>query len=92
MRLAHTLVFCTLAAGAAWAQAPAADPAAPTPPLRHDPLPASGAAPTAETGWRAANRAVAEFPRGHADILAWEARQRGDHAPPGAHHPHGEHR
>jgi hypothetical protein len=26
-------------------------------------------------GWRDANAAVAEFPRGHADLLKWEERQ-----------------
>lgn len=33
--------------------------------------------------WRAAHRAVAAFPRGHADIVRWEA---GRGAAPAAHH------
>lgn len=78
MRLAHTLAFLTLTASTAWAQspslaAPAADPSAATPPLRHQPLPASGGVETAPTDWRSAHEAVAAFPRGHADIAAWEA-------------------
>ncbi|MBT9512865.1 MAG: hypothetical protein IV104_11015 [Acidovorax sp.] len=62
--------------------APAADAAhaaAPTAPLVHPalapqpPLPGAAASPQA---WHEAHEAVAAFPRGHADILAWEARQR----------------
>lgn len=85
MRPAHTLSFfvlatCTVAALPAWAQAPATlhlatDPAAATVPLDHQPLHASGSLATAQTDWRSANQAVADFPRGHADILAWEAAQ-----------------
>ena len=59
--------------------AQAADPAAPTAPLHHQniarrPLQAQqfGA-----QDWRAANAAVSDFPRGHADIVAWEAAQAG---------------
>lgn len=65
---------------AALAQGPVADaaqPTAPTAPLVYQPLaatPATPATPTPE-GWREANEAVAAFPRGHADILTWEARQ-----------------
>jgi len=62
---------------AALAQGPVADAAqstAPTAPLVYQPLAAAPTAPTPE-GWREANDAVAAFPRGHADILAWEARQ-----------------
>lgn len=64
--------------------APAAAIAAPTAALLYQglvPLPppteattAPGAAGT-QHGWGAANGAVAEFPRGHADILAWEQQQ-----------------
>lgn len=78
MRLAHTLAFLTLLAGTAWAQAPgpaapAADPSAATPPPQHRPLPASGGVETAQTDWHSAHEAVAAFPRGHADIAAWES-------------------
>jgi hypothetical protein len=55
----------------------AADPSAHTAPLAHQGLPPQPAledAPPA-TAWRDAHGAVAAFPRGHADILAWEARQ-----------------
>lgn len=66
--------------------APAADAAhvaAPTAPLAHPafasqaPLPDTATSPQS---WRAANEAVAAFPRGHADLLAWEARQRAQSA------------
>ncbi|MGV3493508.1 MAG: hypothetical protein ACO1OY_06540 [Ramlibacter sp.] len=56
---------------------PAADPAAPVPRTEYrsvlDPLPRgveAGSIP-----WRDANAAVAEFPRGHIDLLKWEQRQ-----------------
>ena len=85
MRPAHTLssfvlAACTAAVLPAWAQAQASlhlstDPAAATVPLHHQALPASGSVETAQTDWRSASRAVADFPRGHADILAWEAGQ-----------------
>ena len=38
--------------------------------------PMAQADPTPPMDWRQANESVAAFPRGHADILAWEARQR----------------
>ncbi|WP_298208669.1 hypothetical protein [Acidovorax sp.] len=75
---------------AALAQGPvvdAAQPTAPTAPLVYQPL---ATAPTATMpepepeGWREANDAVAAFPRGHADILAWEARQGAAPAAPAA--------
>ncbi|MEG1735898.1 MAG: hypothetical protein RR283_12665 [Comamonas sp.] len=48
------------------------DPSAPTAALQHQALQA-GAAIVSQTGdWKAANAAVAEFPRGHADVLKWE--------------------
>lgn len=50
----------------------AADPLATTAPLRYTELP-TPAPETAAPNWRQAHEAVAEFPRGHADILAWEA-------------------
>lgn len=76
---------------AAWAQtsvppssaapAPAAhgwlDPAAPVRPLLHLALPPGAAVVDVVQDWRAANAAVAEFPRGHADVLRWEAAQQG---------------
>lgn len=64
----------------------AADPQAPTAPLFY--LEPPSPAPEAPApSWRQAHDAVAEFPRGHADILAWEARTT---TPPGvqAQHQH----
>ena len=71
---------CTAAAFAGLAHAQDAassvtNSAAPTAPLHHAPLPASGNVETVETNWRNANTAVAAFPRGHMDILVWEAKQ-----------------
>lgn len=51
------------------------NPAADTPSLEHPPLPASGAVEQTHTPWPQANAAVAAFPRGHADVLRWEAAQ-----------------
>ena len=57
----------------------AADGAAPPAPLVYQgmqPLPAASTLPAQQLGaqgWRAANAAVAQFPRGHADIVGWEA-------------------
>lgn len=68
--------------------APAADAAhvaAPTAPLAHPALvpqpPLPGATPSPQP-WREAHEAVAAFPRGHADIVAWEARQSAQPATP----------
>ncbi len=63
--------------------AAAADPAAPTAPLVYQgmaprpsqALQASQAQQLGAQDWRAANAAVGQFPRGHADIVAWEAAQ-----------------
>lgn len=52
-------------------------PAAPSRPLQHQPLPASGGVEQASTPWQAANAAVAQFPRGHADVLQREKAQAG---------------
>lgn len=51
------------------------DPAAPTAPLQHQPLAASGTIVAQPSDWKAANAAVAQFPRGHADVLKWEKAQ-----------------
>ena len=59
----------------------ASDPQATTAPLHYTELP-TPAPETAAPNWRQAHEAVAEFPRGHADILAWEASAT---TPPGAH-------
>lgn len=65
------------------ASADASLPSAPTTPLAYQAIapqpPLAEAAPTA-TSWRDAHGAVAAFPRGHADIVTWEARNA---APPG---------
>lgn len=60
-------------AGSAGARAE--DPAAPVPPptYRSAFTPGASAAPeTAASDWRAANARVAEFPRGHLDLVKWE--------------------
>lgn len=81
-------ILVAAAAPWAWAQTsppaphpaapPSADwlnPAADSLPLLHPPLPASGAVEQSSTPWPQANTAVAAFPRGHADVLRWEAAQ-----------------
>ena len=50
-------------------------PSAPTQPLQHQPLTASGDIVTQPGDWKAANASVAEFPRGHGDVLKWEKAQ-----------------
>ena len=50
-------------------------PSAPTLPLQHPPLTASSDIVTQPGDWKAANAAVAEFPRGHGDVLKWEKAQ-----------------
>ncbi len=95
MRHAHTLFSVFLAAGAAAADpcfaqvhavAPlASDPTAGASPLQHRAMPSSGSVEATYTDWRSANGAVGEFPRGHADILHWEAGQgHAESALPGA--------
>ena len=60
----HLLAASLLALPLAlWAQAPAPLPA---------PLSAQLPAALPEADWKKANAAVAEFPRGHADVLKWE--------------------
>lgn len=91
MRLAHFLALLGLAALTARA-ADATDPAAPAAPLQHPPLPASGAVVEGPGDWKAANAAVGEFPRGHADIVRWEAaRQPAPTAAEPSHHDHHHH-
>lgn len=51
------------------------DAHAPTLALEHEALQPAGQIVQQPGDWRAANRAVAEFPRGHADVLKWEAAQ-----------------
>ncbi|NMM82331.1 hypothetical protein B2J86_15575 [Acidovorax sp. SRB_14] len=66
------------------ALADAANPAAPTAPINYrgiSPLRVQ-AQDSAPQAWRAANEAVGAFPRGHADILVWEATQAAAGAPP----------
>lgn len=67
-------------------QAPATDARAMGAPLAHEPLrprPLPNAQPT-DADWRAAHTAVGAFPRGHADIVAWEAQQAASAAKPPA--------
>ena len=80
MRLAHSfspliLVASLSAATMAPAQPAAADASATSTPLRHSALPGSGTVETETTDWRRAHDAVGAFPRGHADIVRWEAEQ-----------------
>ena len=51
------------------------DPAAPSVTLHHSALPPSGNIVAQPGDWKAANAAVAQFPRGHADVLKWEKAQ-----------------
>ena len=73
------------------------NPTAATAPLQHQPLAASGAIVAQPSDWKAANAAVAQFPRGHADVLKWEKAQLaapGHTAPmpaPAPAHPHHQH-
>lgn len=70
-----------LAASAAFAQSPASAASASLPDpatlreLQHTPLPSGGGWVTEPVDWRTAHSAVAQFPRGHADVLRWEAAQ-----------------
>ena len=64
-----------LAPAAAKAAVAVFNPAASTAPLQHQPLATSGAIVTQPGDWKAANAAVAQFPRGHADVLKWEKAQ-----------------
>ena len=70
-------------------------PSAPTQPLQHQPLTASGDIVTQPGDWKAANASVAEFPRGHGDVLKWEKAQNPatktteQAAPAHGHHDHG---
>ena len=70
------------------------NPAAPTVLLQHQSLPASGTIVTQPGNWKSANTAVAQFPRGHADVLKWEKAQsaapnQATPAPSHQHHQHG---
>lgn len=88
MRPAHLRAAVTLVVGALVLPALARPPGdvsppppealsadAPSAPLHHVPLPGSGALIEAAGDWRGANAAVAAFPRGHADMVRWEAAQ-----------------
>ena len=57
--------------------------ATPAPLLHRAPPGTAAGVETGQTDWRAAHRAVGEFPRGHADIVAWERRQMAAQQPPG---------
>ena len=67
------LLASTLAAPALAQPAHASDEATAPAPLHHPTLPLQSPQAPTEVDWAAANRAVAEFPRGHADIVNWEA-------------------
>ena len=106
MRPAHFLPPVFLAAALAVAVPAGAQPPLPAPPTApadhmdtvaaapvHVPLPTSGDLATPSTGWRSAHTAVGAFPRGHADIVAWEAAQArsDDEAAPDSALPHPHH-
>ena len=57
------------------ASAQVLNPAAATLPLTSPALPVSTAVAQEITDWRAANAAVAEFKRGHTDVVKWEKLQ-----------------
>ena len=85
MRLACLALLSPLLAQARGPASPDATRAdAPTAPLPYTPMPPQpplvDALPTPQA-WRQAHEAVGAFPRGHADIVAWEA-QRGSAPPP----------
>ena len=87
MRLACLALLSPLLAQAQGPSAPDATRAdAPTAPLPYSAMPPQpplvDALPTPQA-WRQAHEAVGAFPRGHADIVAWEA-QRGSAPPPRA--------
>lgn len=63
-------------------------PAAPTLPLRHQPLASSGAIVEQAGDWKAANTAVAAFARGHADVIEWEKAQSAANGKTSSGHPH----
>ena len=70
----------------------AASPDSATAPLIHPgvtPLSPIADVSPSPLAWREGNEAVADFPRGHADIVAWEARRGAQPTPPPA--PHGAH-
>ena len=75
---------------AATLPASVADPDAPTRPLVHTPLPASGGVEKELHPWAQAHADVAAFPRGHADLVAWEKQQAPPTTPPGVHPSHGQ--
>jgi hypothetical protein len=76
-----------LALAQATATNDAAQPDAATAPLIHQSLPLqpplADATPSTQT-WRDAHAAVSAFPRGHADIVVWEAQQQSTPTPQGA--------
>jgi hypothetical protein len=70
------------ALGAADPDHPVQAPALVLPPSSGADTPAlPGDIAAARAVWQRANQRVAEFPRGHADLLRWESRQPGDAAP-----------
>ncbi len=87
--LGVTLLVCAGPWGLAQAQVPNPSVSAPAhvhgaPPTAAAPVnpPASASEPNAARAWQDANRAVAQFPRGHADVLRWE--QKNTPQPPDA--------
>ncbi len=66
-----------LAQGVPQQAAAAAAPDAPVPAVPYQPMPAAGASALVREldDWKRVNAAVAEFPRGHRDIVRWERAQ-----------------
>lgn len=61
-----------------------ADPAAPVPPPTYRSVfaPPAGLPAAQPPDWKRANAEVAQFPRGHADLLRWEQAQPAAEGPP----------
>ena len=79
--IARLTVWVAVVAGVtgtnAWAQAIVTDPAAPVPPVIYQSVfkESPTGVETQSVDWKKANADVAQFPRGHVDILKWEEAQ-----------------
>ncbi|MEY2954008.1 MAG: hypothetical protein RLZZ401_2095 [Pseudomonadota bacterium] len=74
----HLLCLCLLCSAAAQAQNPlsrVADPSAPVPAVAYPAPWLTQPPPSDPSSWVEANQTVGQFPRGHIDLLKWEAGQ-----------------
>nr|WP_315242703.1 hypothetical protein [uncultured Albidiferax sp.] len=80
----RTLFFSAsaLLCAAAWAQSPA-EPSAPVPPVVYRSVftDTPTGVETQTLDWKRAHANVAQFPRGHADVLKWERAQPAQNSP-----------